>query len=119
MTQSKNPGATPRRYDPAYKAEAVRMWEASGRAAEEVARELGVRMNHLYEWRRELRGPGAPRVAQAAALPAMPQDKESLKAEVIRLRREVARLTEQREILKKAAGILSEPPPRGMPGSRP
>ena len=35
------------------------------------------------------------------------------------LRSEVARLTEQREILKKAAGILSEPPQRGMPGSKP
>jgi hypothetical protein len=31
------------------------------------------------------------------------------------LRFEVRRLTEQREILKKAAGILSEPPLSGLP----
>jgi transposase len=39
----------------------------------------------------------------------------ALQAENDRLRQEVARLTEQREILKKAAGILSEPPRNGMP----
>ena len=49
---------------------------------------------------------------------ALPDSKEALQAEVQRLRREVLRLTEQRDILKKAAGILSEPPPSGMPGFR-
>jgi hypothetical protein len=38
---------------------------------------------------------------------------------VSRLHLEVTRLTEQKEILKKAAGILSELPPGGMPGSKP
>jgi transposase-like protein len=41
---------------------------------------------------------------------------ESLQAENERLRAELARITEQRDILKKAAGILSEPSPSGMPG---
>jgi transposase len=36
----------------------------------------------------------------------------------VRLRKELARITEQRDILKKAAGILSELPPRDMPGSK-
>jgi len=44
--------------------------------------------------------------------------KETLQAENERLRRELARVTEQRDILKKAAGILSEPSPSGMPGSK-
>jgi transposase len=39
-----------------------------------------------------------------------------LAAENERLKRELARMTEQRDILKKAAGILSEPSPSGMPG---
>jgi hypothetical protein len=42
---------------------------------------------------------------------------EQLEAENRRLREENARLLEQREVLKKSLGILSEPPPRGMPGS--
>jgi transposase len=49
----------------------------------------------------------------------LPEGKDALQAEVVRLRQEVSRLTEQRDILKKAAGILSEPPLRGMPGFRP
>jgi transposase len=39
-----------------------------------------------------------------------------LQAENERLRHELARITEQRDILKKAAGILSEPSQSGMPG---
>jgi len=34
------------------------------------------------------------------------------------LERELARITEQRDILKKAAGILSEPSQSGMPESK-
>lgn len=119
MKESNNAGATPRRYDPAFQEEAVRMWEKSGRAAEETARELGISVFKLYDWKRSLRGDRAARRPRAAAGAALPEDKESLKAEVVRLRLEVDRLTEQREILKKAAGILSEPPARGMPGSKP
>jgi len=119
MTQSKKDGATPRRYDPAYQEQAVRMWETSGRAAEETARELGISVFQLYDWKRRLRGDRVALGPRAAAEPALPEDKAELKAEVMRLRLEVERLTEQREILKKAAGILSEPPRRGMPGSKP
>jgi hypothetical protein len=42
---------------------------------------------------------------------------EELEAENRRLREENAKLLEQREVLKKSLGILSEVPPRGMPGS--
>jgi transposase len=44
------------------------------------------------------------------------ESKEGLHDEIVRLRRELARVTEQRDILKKAAGILSEPSQSGMPG---
>ena len=42
---------------------------------------------------------------------------EELEAENRRLRAENAKLLEQREVLKKSLGILSEAPPRGMPES--
>jgi len=44
---------------------------------------------------------------------------EELEAEIQRLRHENAQLLEQREVFKKSLGILSEVPPRGMPGSKP
>jgi hypothetical protein len=42
---------------------------------------------------------------------------EELEAEIRRLRAENAKLLEQREVLKKSLGILSEASPRGMPES--
>jgi hypothetical protein len=39
-----------------------------------------------------------------------------MQAEIERLKLENAKLLEQRETLKKSLGILSEPPPRSMPG---
>jgi len=38
-----------------FKLEAVRLLESSGRAAAEVARELGIRRNQLYKRQYELR----------------------------------------------------------------
>lgn len=112
MTAKKKAGATPRQYDEAFKQEAVRLWRTSGRAAEVTAQELGISVFNLYKWGRELAAPRAAGVLRA------PESQEALQARVERLERELARMTEQRDILKKAAGILSEPSQSGMPGSR-
>jgi transposase len=41
-------------YTKEFKLEAVRLWKSSGRPAAAVARELGLRRNHLYKWQHEL-----------------------------------------------------------------
>jgi hypothetical protein len=67
----------------------------------------------LYKWSTDARQAGeAPSQAARGA-----RSLEQLEAENRRLREENAKLLEQREVLKKSLGILSEPPPRGMPGS--
>lgn len=110
MKKDETAGATPRRHDATFKVEAVRLWKSSGAGAEKIARELGVSVFDLYRWRKEqMKGPPPPGVVGPA------KTMSALQAENERLRQEVARLTEQREILKKAAGILSEPPRSGMP----
>ncbi len=86
----------PPRHDQAFRQQAVRMWKQSGRSAELTARELGI---SVFQLRLE-----------------SSDSKEVLQAENERLRQELARITEQRDILKKAAGILSEPSHSGMPG---
>jgi transposase len=103
------------RYDAEYKREALKLWRSSGRSAAAVAAELGIRAPLLYRWARAEREPGGPKSTSgpAAAQPSV----AALQAEVERLRTENAKLLEQREVLKKSLGILSEPPPRGMPGS--
>ena len=107
QTKTKQP-----KYDEAFREQAVRMWKQSGKSAELTARELGISVFQLYDWNRT----GQP--ARVAG-PAAPSDsKEALQVENERLRQELARITEQRDILKKAAGILSEPSHSGMPGSK-
>ena len=99
-------------YDEQYKQEALALWRGSGRSAAKVAAELGIRAPLLYRWARTRRGPdpsgGSVQTARTVA---------ELEAENRQLRHENAKLLEQREVLKKSLGILSEMPPRGMPGS--
>jgi len=112
MTAKHQSGATPRKHDQAFKEEAVRLWRSSGQAAEITAQQLGISVFNLYKWGREGAGP------RAAGALRPPESKEELQARVEQLERELTRMTEQRDILKKAAGILSEPSANGMPGSR-
>lgn len=108
--------ATPRVYDEAFRREAIRLWKSSGKSAELTARELGLSVFQLYEWNR---GAGPRRRPASRPLPDLKaESKETLHEEVMRLRGELTRVTEQRDILKKAAGILSEPSQNGMSGLR-
>ncbi len=88
------------RFTKEFKQEALRLWKGSGRPAAVVVRELGLRRNHLYKWATQLEAHGEaafPGSGQRAA----PED------ELARLRREVARLREERDILKKAAAYFA------------
>ena len=114
MTAKQRAEATPQRYDEAFRREAIRLWKSSGQSAEITARELGISVFQLYEWNR---GAGVSRAAASARPPDLKAaSKEELQGEIERLQRELTRVSEQRDILKKAAGILSEPSPSGMPG---
>ena len=64
MTKKKEAGATPRQYEAAFKAEAVRLWQTSGQSAEKTAHELGISVFNLYKWKRE---GAAPRAARGVA----------------------------------------------------
>ena len=109
-TQLSKPARTNARYSEQYKREALELWRASGRSAAKVAAELGIRPPLLYRWAHLEREP--EQVEHKAR-----RSVEELEAENRHLRAENAKLLEQREVLKKSLGILSEVPPRGMPGS--
>jgi transposase len=92
------------------------------RSMSDVARELGVHPATLRQWKRQLGGlprlgpgglPGGNGAERAGphepGLEAMPP--ESLEAEVLRLRREVAKLRQERDILKKAAAFFARDVP--------
>lgn len=112
-TQLSKPTRSKASYTDEYKQEALELWRASGRSASKVAAELGIRAPLLYRWARHERPPanGSPPGQKRL------RNLEELEAEIRRLRAENAKLLEQREVLKKSLGILSEVPPSGMPGS--
>jgi len=85
-----------------FKLEAVRLLESDRRTGDEIARELGVERGMLYRWRREL---GIQPAAIGSVSEALsPDEREELR----RLRKEVARLREDKEILKKATAFFAK-----------
>jgi transposase len=84
-----------------FKLEAVRLMENSGRAASEVARELGIPRNRLYKWQLELRNKAERAFPGRGPHP-------QLADELTRLRRENAQLKEERDILKKAMAFFAK-----------
>jgi transposase len=111
-TQLRKPVREKASYTEQYKQEALELWRSSGRSAAKVAAELGIRPPLLYRWAQLER-----RSNLAKSEPKSKRSVEVLEAEVRRLRAENAKLLEQREVLKKSLGILSEVPLRGMPES--
>jgi len=111
-TQLSKPARHKARYTEEYKQEALELWRNSGRSAAKVAAELGIRAPLLYRWARPKRGPNDSKGELSRG-----RTVEELEAEIRRLRAENAKLLEQREVLKKSLGILSEVPPRDMPKS--
>jgi len=104
---------THRKFDQTFKREAVNNWLTSGKSANVVALELGILPNRLYAWRKAVAPADAGGRAAAGATAATPAE---VLAELIAARREIRHLTEQRDILKKTLGILSEPSPNALNG---
>jgi len=87
-----------RRFTAEYKAEAVRRLSESGKGLQAVADELGLHVNQLRIWRNEQLAAGS---AEALAR------HKAEAAELVRLRREVKRLEQENEILKRAAAFFA------------
>jgi transposase len=85
-----------KQFTPEFKREAVQLLESSSRPTSAIARELGVARNQLYKWQTELRARGT------GSFPG-PGTRKERTTEIARLKRELARVTEERNILKKAA----------------
>lgn len=99
-------------YSEEYKQQAVERWQASGRSAAKVGAEMDIRPALLFRWAKAQRDQQAGQSARPA------RTLEELAEENQWLRDQNAQLLEQREILKKSLGILSETPRKGMPGSK-
>ena len=86
------------RYTPEFKDEAVRQVTERGHSVAEVAVRLGVSSHSLYKWVRSVR-PSKDEERSGELLEA--------KKEVLKLRSELRRVEEERDILKKAAAYFA------------
>lgn len=89
----------PKAYNEEFRQEALRLVEAGGKSLAQIARELGIHMETLRNWRRE---------AQASSDAGRPRPSSSVEEENRQLRRENERLREEREILKKATAFFAK-----------
>lgn len=89
-----------KRYTREFKQEAVRLAEESELSLDEVARDLEIHPNTLYKWRRQFLEDGQD------AFPGHGNLKPA-NDEVRRLQRELARVKEERDILKKAVAFFA------------
>ena len=92
-----------RKYDREFKLEAVRLVIQGGRPVVEVARDLGVHENLLYNWRRKYLDDTAHAFPGKGHLKPADEQMRCLKKELLDVK-------EERDILKKALAIFSKHP---------
>jgi transposase len=101
-----------RQFTDEFKQEAVALLASSGRPLIQIASELGISPSMLRNWR-NWRNRSGGRNAGSALHPiaaSAPHSAADPASEISRLRRENDRLRMERDILKKAVAIFSEPP---------
>lgn len=87
------------RYSPEYKREAVALVRRSRTSCRQVALEIGISPNMLTRWVREADSAGSKAFAGAGS----PRDEE-----VARLKRDLARVTKERDFLRDAAAYFAK-----------
>ena len=102
-----NPTTKHKRYDETFKRSAVEHWMISGKSGRQIAGELGINQQNLHKWKQKFKALPAGQVAGTL---------DGLQAENRRLQRELHRVVQQRDILKKTLGIISEPSGNGLNG---
>ena len=106
VAEPKVPAPQTKRYDEVFKRQAVEHWIKSGQPGTQIAAELGLSYPSLKEWKRRYCGDATP-------------VRSDLEAENRALKAELARVREQRDILKKTVGIFTEPSKNATNGSKP
>ena len=91
-----------RQFSREFKVDAVELARQPGRSLSEVARNLGVAKTMLFRWGKELEALG-PQAFRGAGQRTEEAD------EVWKLKQELAKVSEERDILKKALAYFAEP----------
>lgn len=91
-------------YPESFRREAVRLADQPGRTAADVARELGIHVGQIYNWRTQFNKLSK---GQFTVADGTNYSKEE-KAEIRRLKKKVAELEQERDFLKKATAYFAK-----------
>ena len=97
-------GSQKRKYDEAFKQEALGLLAHSGKSVRQIEVELGITPGLLNKWKRRYQLHPETGTVQ-------PSEQHELEAENRRLRRELERVKAERELLKKVMKLLAEDTP--------
>jgi len=92
MSKNKN-----KRYTKEFKLDAVKLSLSSDKSTAEIARDLGINSNSLYNWIAKYRGQILENTSNMSPT-----------QELAALKKEIAQLKQEREILKKAAAYFAK-----------
>lgn len=91
-----------RKYDKEFKINAVKLYRESGKQLDEIANNLGIPKSTLYTWVQEYKEHGEESFPGSGSI-------KPCNEELYRLRKELADVKQERDILKKAVAIFSRP----------
>jgi len=90
-----------REYSEEFRRDAVKQVVENGYSIKETAKRLGMHHDSLRNWIKKYKSPEAEKEAKKT---------EGAQAEIKRLQKELKRVTEERDILKKAAAYFANNP---------
>ncbi|VAW78668.1 hypothetical protein MNBD_GAMMA12-2830 [hydrothermal vent metagenome] len=90
---------TKQEYNTEFRASAVSMVISSEQSTAQIAKDLGIKATTLYSWVKQ---------AKLSNSPGTQKSNEQLFDEVKRLKKELAEVKEQRDILKKATAYFAK-----------
>ena len=109
----------PKKYDEAFRRHAVELVLHGGKTVKQVADDLGVSPYSIYEWKRKLFPLALPVEPAGNATVGGPSEEVARLHKLIQeQQRQIADLTQQREVLKKTLGIVCEGPSSATSGSK-
>jgi len=91
-------------YPESFRKEAVRLADQPDRTAADVARELGIHPGQIYNWRSQFNKLSKGQFTVADGTNYSKAEKE----EIRKLKKEIARLKEERDFLKKATAYFAK-----------
>jgi len=97
------------RYTQEFKLEAIRLMSEAEKPVAQIARELGVRVNQIYKWKKQVEEKSSNAFSRTAKDPKVEEMVVTGKdAEIQALKLQVERLEAEKYILKKAAAYFAK-----------